>query len=118
MSSDSHSGTEEHLDYLRKHPRRTIKRVNSRTPKAIARRKKYKANKPKKTRIRCQFCRKQFTPKRSTKRFCNAVCRNKSNIQEHKQFKEFGIYTMWYQLPVEVRKASSQIETMRKLVRR
>ncbi len=92
------------------------KRVKLRTPDAVARRMKYKADKPKKSRIKCEYCKKRFIPKRSTKKFCNAVCRNKSNIQEHKTFKELGVYNQWYRLPVDIKKSKSQIEIMRDLL--
>ncbi len=92
------------------------KRIKLRTPEAVARRVKYKANKPKKSRIRCEYCNKRFIPKRSTKKFCTSVCRNKSYIQEHKTFKELGVYNQWYRLPVDVKKSKPQIELMRELL--
>jgi len=70
-----------------------------------------------KPRIRCQFCNSRFTPKRSTKKFCNPVCRNKSNIQETKLFIEHNIYSQLYKFPYDIRKSKPQIELMRELLR-
>lgn len=93
------------------------KRVRLRTTEAIARRMKYKADKPKKVRVRCQFCNKRFTPKRSTKKFCSPVCRNKSNTRETKLFIEHNIYSQLFKLPIDKRKSKPQIELMRELLR-
>jgi len=101
---------------LREYLTMTTRRVKLRTPEAVARRGKYKADKPKMSRIRCQHCNKRFTPKRISKRFCTDLCRNKSNILEHKLFEELGIYTQWYKLPIEVRKSTAQIELLRELL--
>ncbi len=109
MKLDTHPVTGEPREYLTMYR----KRVKLRTPEAVARRRKYKADKPKKSRIRCPVCLKRFVPKRSTKRFCSAVCRNKSNIREHELFNKLGVVNEWYQLPLEIRQSNSQLGFMR-----
>jgi hypothetical protein len=109
MKLDTHPVSGEPREYLTMYR----KRGKLRTPEAVARRRKYKADKPKKERIRCAFCNKRFIPKRSTKRFCGPVCRNKSNIQEQKLFNKLGIVNEWYQLPLEIRQRNSQLGFMR-----
>ncbi len=104
-------------EQLRQELLKPRKRVKLRTPEAVARRMKYKADKPKKSRERCQFCNSRFTPKRNTRKFCNAICRNKSNIQETKLFIEHNIYSQLYKLPTDIRKSKPQIELMRELLR-
>jgi hypothetical protein len=92
---------------------RGVKYWKLRTPEAVARRRKYKANKPKKKRIQCQFCLKRFTPKRSTARFCGPVCRNKSNIREWKLFRRYGLVDEWFRLPPGARNQTSQLAFLR-----
>lgn len=92
---------------------RGVKYWKLRTPEAVARRRRYKANKPKKQRIYCQFCCKRFTPKRSTARFCSPVCRNKSNIREWKYFDHFGLVDEWHLLPPEFGERTDQLTFLR-----
>jgi hypothetical protein len=63
MKLDTHPVTGEPREYLTMYR----KRVKLRTPEAVNRRRRYKMNKPKKQRIRCQECNKRFTPKHLTK---------------------------------------------------
>jgi predicted nucleic acid-binding Zn ribbon protein len=92
---------------------RGVKYWKLRTPEAVARRRKYKANKPKKPRIRCPVCFKRFTPKRSTKRFCSDACRKKHNRDEWKAFERFGFINEWYRLPLEIRQRNTQLQFLR-----
>ena len=85
-------------------------------PAAIARRRKYRQSKPKKTRIRCAHCNKRFTPKRSTKKFCRDVCRNLHNIYEHQLFKKYDVYSEWGKLPTEERSYTKRIDFLREVL--
>lgn len=109
MNLDVHPVTGEPREYLKMSHRR----VKLRTPEAVARRRQYKASKPKKPRIPCPVCYKRFVPKRCTKRFFSPVCRNISNIREHQQFSQLGLHRTWYQRPIEERQTMTQLAFMR-----
>ena len=112
MKLDTHPVTGEPREYLTF----TGKRRRLDDPAAIARRRRYRQNKPKKTRIKCLHCGKRFTPKRSTRKFCRPVCRNLHNIYEHKLFEKHGIYSDWFRLPDEIRLNRNPIELYRELL--
>jgi hypothetical protein len=112
MKLDTHPVTGEPREFLTFSSKRRLLD----TPEAIARRRRYRLNKPKKKRIHCQHCNKRFTPKRSTRKFCGPVCRNLNNIYEHKLFKEHNIFQEWYSLSSELRKSTNPIDLYRELL--
>lgn len=103
-------------DALRAELLANYQRKKLNTPEATARRRQYRLNKPKKTRVRCLHCNKRFTPKRSTKKFCRPVCRNLYNIKEHKLFREHNVYTELFKLPIEVRQTTIPIDFYRQVL--
>jgi hypothetical protein len=109
MKLDTHPVTGEPREYLTTYR----KRVKLRTPEAVARGRKYKTNKPKKSRIRCPGCLKRFTPKRSIERFFSDACRKKHNKDEWIVFERFGFINEWYQLPLEIRQRNTQLQFLR-----
>ena len=105
MKRDTYPVTGEPREYLV--PRMNRRRLDDAA--AIARRRRYRLNKPKKQRVRCLHCNKRFTPKRSTRKFCRPVCRNLHNIYEHKLFRQHNVYAEWHKLPDEVKQQTRPI---------